>query len=535
MDQLKEYDDASGAKGFFLPLYKAVCHEIGPEIAAKVEEVHADTEKLLQLTNGLEALNIRIKIEEAFPGKSGEEAKKMKEAGNKAYQEGSRTGQEGKDLQALTFYTQAIINCPVDSSGKSREFSICLANRSAVLFTLKWFHQAEEDIKLALASGYPADLAYKLHERRARIQTAHKDLEGACCSYRLGLKSLELATKLTPVNKKKLQAEMLKTLTFLTNTPDSVRKELVKVLPKKEPEGPLVEEKNPLYPALSSAVAFKYDKKRGRYAVATRDIQVGETIAVEEAAVSHPLPQAAGQNCHHCFNTLQTPLPCNTCTRALYCGLKCRDAAWKQHRFACKLNDFFDSAGLSVICHLAYKLVTGHPPEWFREHESFWAKPDQRSGETSERKEEYLSSDYRNIFNLVSHHEKMSSTENFHRATFAIFLLRCLDSQGYFGSSSQKSTSELTGDKLLIARLLFHFLELLQFNTHEVAQLEMQGRRFEDGAKSKLIGAAVFPTLALFNHSCEPSLTRFLVISPSSSSSSAGSSKGTGLQPRASS
>ena len=105
----------------------------------------------------------------------------------------------------------------------------------------------------------------------------------------------------------------------------------------------------------------------------------------------------------------------------------------------------------------------------------------------------------------------MSSTENFHRATFAIFLLRCLDSQGYFGS--KPSASELTGDQLLIARLLFHFLELLQFNTHEVAQLEMVGRRFEDGAKSRLIGAAVFPTLALFNHSCEPSLTRFFIVS----------------------
>ena len=291
MEQLKEYDEASGAKGFFLPLYKALCQEIGLEISSKVEDVHSDTEKLLQLTNGLEALNTRIKIEEAFPGKSGEEAKKMREAGNKAYQEGSRTGQEGKDLQALTFYTQAIINCPVDASGKSREFAICLANRSAVLFSLKWFHQAEEDIELALASGYPADLAYKLHERRARIQTAHKDLEGAISSYRLGLKSLELATKLTPANKKKLQAEMLKTLTFLTNTPESVKKELVKVLPKKETEGPQVEEKNNLYPALSSAVAFKFDKKRGRYAVATREIQVGETIAVEQPAVSHPLPQ----------------------------------------------------------------------------------------------------------------------------------------------------------------------------------------------------------------------------------------------------
>ena len=127
-----------------------------------------------------------------------------------------------------------------------------------------------------------------------------------------------------------------------------------------------------------------------------------------------------------------------------------------------------------------------------------------------------MSSDYRNVFNLVTHHEQMSSTENFHRATFAIFLLRCLESQGYFGSKPSTS-SELTGDQLLVARLLFHFLELLQFNTHEVAQLEMLGRRFEDGAKSRLIGAAVFPTLALFNHSCEPSLTRFLIVSLSGS------------------
>ena len=62
----------------------------------------------------------------------------------RAYQEGSRTGQEGKDLQALTFYTQAIIHCPVDRQGKARDFAICLANRSAVLFSLKWYKQVRK-------------------------------------------------------------------------------------------------------------------------------------------------------------------------------------------------------------------------------------------------------------------------------------------------------------------------------------------------------------------------------------------------------
>ena len=38
-----------------------------------------------------------------------------------------------------------------------------------------YFHvQSEQDIKLALASGYPEELAYKLFQRRAKIQTVFK-------------------------------------------------------------------------------------------------------------------------------------------------------------------------------------------------------------------------------------------------------------------------------------------------------------------------------------------------------------------------
>jgi hypothetical protein len=154
--------------------------------------------------------------------------------------------------------------------------------------------------------------------------------------------------------------------------------------------------------------------------------------------------------------------------------------------------------------------VTRKSVAWFRENRALWEAPDQRNGESKQRTEVYTSDDYRNLFNLATHHHRMSNVENFHRAVFAIVLLRCLDSQDYFeGSAESTKAEELSEDKLLIGRLIFHFLEVLQFNTHEVAQLEMRGRRFEEGAKSELIGAAVYPTLALFNHSCEPSLTRF--------------------------
>ena len=76
--------------------------------------------------------------------------------------------------------------------------------------------------------------------------------------------------------------------------------------------------------------------------------------------------------------------------------------------------------------------VTAHPPSWFVENSHMWEQQDEKNGESAQRTEEYLSTDYRNVFNLVSHHERMTQVENFHRAVFAVFLLRCLQSQGYF-------------------------------------------------------------------------------------------------------
>ena len=58
---------------------------------------------------------------------------------------------------------QAVISAPCENS---KDLSICLANRSAVLFALKAYLLALDDIKLALEVGYPKDLKYKLLERK---------------------------------------------------------------------------------------------------------------------------------------------------------------------------------------------------------------------------------------------------------------------------------------------------------------------------------------------------------------------------------
>ena len=63
-----------------------------------------------------------------------------------------------------------MLSAPCDEkTGKSKELSVALANRSAVLFSLKAYHLALDDIKLAFKSGYPEELHFKLLERKAKI------------------------------------------------------------------------------------------------------------------------------------------------------------------------------------------------------------------------------------------------------------------------------------------------------------------------------------------------------------------------------
>ena len=48
-------------------------------------------------------------------------------------------------------------------------------------------------------------------------------------------------------------------------------------------------------------------------------------------------------------------------------------------------------------------------------------------------------------------------------------------------------------NQLFIGNLLNHFLEVLQFNSHEVAQFEMIAKNREEGAESNFIGAGKLP------------------------------------------
>ena len=66
-------------------------------------------------------------------------------------------------------FNKAIMKGPLNSERKGRDFSLGLANRSAALMRLGHLEAALEDVDLALASGYPKDLRYKLYDRKIKL------------------------------------------------------------------------------------------------------------------------------------------------------------------------------------------------------------------------------------------------------------------------------------------------------------------------------------------------------------------------------
>lgn len=109
-------------------------------------------------------------------------------------------------------------------------------------------------------------------------------------------------------------------------------------------------------------------------------------------------------------------------------------------------------------------------------------------------------------------HEKQRETYSFLQYAFmSTFLVKLLEANQYFGSDiSKRSTDEYEADKCFIGSLILRNLQVLQFNSHEIFDLlksKKTGFR-----QTVAIGAGLYTTLALFNHSCNPSIVRWVNI-----------------------
>ena len=223
----------------------------------------------------------------------------------------------------------------------------------------------------------------------------------------------------------------------------------------------------------------------GKYFVADAEIDAAETLLVEKAKCACLYTKNFGTHCNHCFARLVAPIGCTDCCSVAFCSIECRDVALATyHKFECKYLDLLIGSGMSILCHIALKLVL--------------------QNETPEKALE----EGKRLSGIFCKNSAMRSDEDFFkRCLMSTFLLRCLQKAEFFGRRLTES-AEPTVKEMEIGELLFGYLQALQFNAHEICETLSYGHKF---IKSRInyIGVGIYEAGAMFNHECYPSVTRY--------------------------
>nr|XP_040572218.1 SET and MYND domain-containing protein 4-like isoform X2 [Lepeophtheirus salmonis] len=266
-----------------------------------------------------------FKKEQFTKKKSTLDAKRFRDLGNEAYK-------SSQDIKALELYSRSC-----QTSTNDNELALALANRSAAALRLGKWTTALQNVELAIhINSYPPENLYKLHERRAKIYVHMGKKEEASSEYLRASKLVQDPTKASEF------------ITLSEKSFDTFEKEIIVPENAKDKGLDAISfTPNTNFPGLSNAVNIVYEDTKGRFGVATRDIQVGEYIGVEEPVVSRIKKMYQGSHCNGCMQSLEDScfLPCLHCEDANYCSLVCRSKSFESyHKYECGLSTFLEDA-----------------------------------------------------------------------------------------------------------------------------------------------------------------------------------------------
>ncbi|KAI5640313.1 SET domain-containing protein [Phthorimaea operculella] len=395
-------------------------------------------------------------------------------------------------------YTKSVLY----AAPKGPMYPLALANRSAALLRMKRFKECLEDIGLAIDNGYPLSQRHKLLLRRSD------------CLIELGRKedakhALEDATK---------QAATLNLSPTLTAEFDRHIKMLERKMEEAIPQD--TEEEDPVQ-------SFRYlslvtcDSSRselaGRHVAATEAVRRGDVLFSE-------LPYAwvtlEGDTCEFCCQPRVNLVPCETCSRSIYCSVGCRERARQEfHQWECvgAQADIFLTIG---IAHLALRvlLITaskGFPPVPSSQRTPKTALDLFNSYAAVDNLEIYKTDTpaFYRMFNLVTNFDKMNNSDYIQYALTATLLTLYLETYtSFFEYLPTRIPYPLPALQLRLfaAALMLRALGQLVCNGHATLSLDT----VEDGSDNGRTvterevrrATAIYPSAAMMNHSCDPNI-----------------------------
>ncbi|XP_013200898.2 SET and MYND domain-containing protein 4 [Amyelois transitella] len=420
-------------------------------LSQKLLSLTKNDERVLYVYNTLESLK-------AFPNllqvsKSDEISTKYRNQGNKYYQ-------QRENYTALQYYNLSLGYAPIESEA----YSLSLANRSAVLCSLKAYNECIKDIENVFSQKFPEKLRKKLNDRKEKCQDS-------------------LLTKKPPV----------------TNNTDLLESFEIK--------------NDSRYPCANSKLEVVFNKEMGRHVVAKEDIRVGETLAQEEPYFVLLLKSQYLVCCSYCLSRDLNLTPCSSCCFALYCSEKCKKRAWNDyHSVECSL--------MPTIIHMEFTKL-----EWLglrtviraRNDHNNWKDLFQTIKEAEENAETefrghvkidgkwvYDSKYYTSIHMLASNIEKRTISDIFQKSVTAAVFLKLLEETEFLKGNVDEEKNDI---KKCVAGILLHHIMTSPTNMHGISGLMQNSMgHYEDDTS---IASASYAFHSLINHSCAPNVVRF--------------------------
>jgi len=390
--------------------------------------------------------------------------------------------------------------------------------------------RALADVERALNAGHPAPI--KLLERKID------------CLLKLGLFSKTKQVIEEALENQSLSGDerisLLKKSKAISdaNQQDESESEI-----KADNEKSIIFSPNTAYPSLSSAISIKYEKDRGRFGIASRDINVGETLVYESPTGAKVKKDLEKDHCGNCLRMCEGyQIPCTRCIESRFCSEECLlEAESSYHPYECQhttknTTKYFEDVlnnirGDSIGFHkLLYRLVAQRPVTFFQDHIAWSKNHDEKfapkNGIINKNgskpfklpkisKDEdlsgnyFLGGSYRGLWSLVGHSDNDDPVGIFWIIISAVFHLRTLQVTGYFGSENKAISSTLSPDQLVIGSVLVNILQMLRYNAHSIlSQVDDKNGNWKSW-KTGGIGNGLYPSLALLNHSCAKNVTKY--------------------------
>ena len=435
-------------------------------------------------------------IDKCYSAKCNEKSEKFRGIGNTYYS----TKEFNK---AISSYSSSISY----GNENSKELSLAYANRSVVLYAIKEYLLSQCDINLAFQNGYPSNLHYKLYERLGRCYMELGNMQFALDAFKDGLSSLkesgldigkknELVHVYSELSSK---CQCQENVTEKNHVNVAVKNYVYMVAPPVIPN----DDVNKIYPCASKAFSIIDNQNEGRHAVASRNIPIGEVIIVEKPFTSICLSSCLETHCYDCLLRFKVSYPCRSCASVKFCSVECENKCWNSfHQYECKYFDLFthDDIGLG---HLALKMIikTGFAG---LVHFAARDKVIKISGKEMGRNENGIFEpfDYNCVYSLIGNSDLRKPSDLFRRSLIAIYMCNILCHTGFINEGVN-----LDDEYCLVGSHLLKQIQMLPCNAHEVSELQLEGNEMAN-SELKEIGSAVYTTLSLLNHSCDPSVVR---------------------------